>query len=193
MGKSTNQKTSKADGTPKSYPLSGEQALQVLHVLANRNAEMAKEIAEVSALVFCDVSVEDVASSVYDALNDLAVEDCWDASGRQRGGGYRDEYEVADEMIEEAFSPFTYQIDAFYRTGEHVSEQLYIQGVLLGLYQYKKKSTSDFSDYTEDYPESFAGDILNTWKKHHPDDTSGRSMFHKFIEEHCPDWSDTII
>jgi len=190
MGKSTSQKGSKAVGKPKSYPLSGEQALQVLQILANRNAEFAKEIAEVSALVFCDVSVEDVASSVFDALNELSVEDCWDASGRQRGGGYRDEFDVANEMVEEAFSPFTHQINMFHQTGEHVSEQIYIQGVLLGLYQFKMESTSDFSEnYAEDYPESFESDILATWKKRHPDDTSGLQVLHEFLEEHCPDWS----
>ncbi len=196
MGKSTSQKGSTGVGTPKTYPLSGEQALQVLRMLAARNAEIAKEIAEISALVFCDVSVEDVASEVFDALDELSAEDCWAASGRQRGGGYRDEFDVADDMIREAFSPFTFQIDTFHQTGEHVSEQIYIQGVLLGLYQFKMDSTTDFSAYAEDYPESFEQDILDTWKKHHPDDTSGLHMLHKFLEEHCPDWSvepDTIL
>ncbi len=190
MGKSTSQKPSTGVEKPKSYPLSGEQALQVLRMLANKSAEFAKEISELSALVFCDVSVEDVSSSVYDALNELSVEDCWAGAGRQMGGGYRDDFDVADEMIEEAFSPFTHQIDSFHQTGEHVSEQIYIQGVLLGLYQFQKESTSDFSDYAEDYPESYKQDILTTWKKRHPDDNSGLQMLHKFIKEHCPDWSE---
>lgn len=196
MGKPTDQKRSTGVETPKFYPLSGAQALQVLRMVAARNAEIAKEIAEVSALVFCDVSVEDVASSVYNALNELAVEDCWAASGRQRGGGYRDEYDVADDMIEEAFSPFTYQINTFHDTGEHASEQIYIQGVLLGLYQFKTGSTTDFSDYAEDYPESYKQDILDTWKKRHPEDISGLHTIYKFLEESCPDWSvepDTIL
>ncbi|MGB4406418.1 MAG: hypothetical protein WBI82_06130 [Sphaerochaeta sp.] len=196
MGKSTSRKPSTDVEMPKSYPLSGAQALQVLGMLADRNAEIAKEIAEVSALVFCDVSVEDVASSVYDALDELSAEDCWAASGRQREGGYRDEFDVADDMIREAFSPFTFQIDTFHHAGEHVSEQIYIQGVLLGLYQFKMDSTTDFSDYAEDYPESFEQDILDTWKKRHPDDASGLQMLHRFLQEHCPDWSvepDTIL
>ncbi|HKM07753.1 MAG TPA: hypothetical protein VJ869_12285 [Sphaerochaeta sp.] len=197
MGKSTSQKGSEAVEKPKSYPLSGGQALQVLRMLANRSAEFAKEIAEISASIFCDVSVEDVASSVYDALNALSVEDCWDASGRQRGGGYRDEFDVADEMIREAFSPFTHQIDSFHDTDEHVSELAYIQGMLLGLYQYKMDSTNDFSEqYAEDYPESLENDVLDVWMKRHPDDTSGLDMLYKFLEEHCPDWSvepDTVL
>ncbi len=190
MVKSTSRKSSTGVKALKSYPLSGDQALEVLRLLAERNPDFAKEIAEVSALVFCDISVEDVASSVYDALNGLSAEDCWDASGRQRGGGYRDQYDVADEMINEAFSPFTYQIDAFYHTGEHVSEHMYIQGVLLGLYQYHKGSTTDFSDYAEDYAETFQHDILETWKKRHANDTSGLQMLLKFLKEHCPDWSE---
>ena len=190
MAKSTSQKPSTGVGKPKSYPLSGEQALQVLRMLASKSAEIAKEISELSALVFCDVSVEDVSSSVYDALDDLSVEDCWAGAGRQRGGGYRADYDVAADMIEEAFSPFTHQIDTFHQTGEHVSEQLYIQGVLLGLYQFQKEATTDFSDYTEDYPESYKQDILTTWKKRHPDDTSGLRNLLEFIQEQCPDWSE---
>ncbi|MDY0290171.1 MAG: hypothetical protein RBR15_15195 [Sphaerochaeta sp.] len=175
---------------PTTYPLSGEQALQVLRILSQRSVAIAKEIAEVSALVFCDVSVEDVASSVFDVLDELAVEDCWSKAGRQRGG-YRDQYDVADEMICEAFSPFIQQIDAFHRTGEHVSELIYIQGVLLGLYQYKTDATSDFYEhYGEDYPESFEDDVFKAWKKRHPDDSSGLQMLHSFLDDHCPDWSE---
>lgn len=194
MGKSTGQNHSTVARMPKSYPLSGGQALQVLRILANRNAEFAKQIAEVSALVFCDVSVEHVASEVYEALNELSAEDCWASSGRKRGG-YRDEFDVADDMIEEAFSPFLHQIDMFHQTGEYVSEQVYIQGVLLGLYHYRKESISDFFDYAQDYPELYEHDILDTWKKRHPDDASGLRELHGFLEEHCPDWSvepDTI-
>ena len=190
MGKSTGQKPSAAVEKPKSYPLSGEQALEVLRILANRNAEFAKAIAEVSASIFCDIDVEDVASSVFDALDELSAEDCWGASGRQRGG-YRDEFDVADEMISEAFSPFTQQINAFHQIGEHDSELRYIQGVLLGLYQLKTEATSDFYEqYGEEYPESFESDVLTTWKKRHPDDASGLQKLQSFLEESCPDWSE---
>ena len=188
MEKANSRKRSTGVETPKSYPLSGEQALRVLRMLADENAEIAKEIEKISALVFCDVSVEDVASSVYDVLNGLSAEDCWAVSGRQREGGYRDEFDVADDMINEAFFPFMHQIDTFHHTGEHVSEQLYVQGVLLGLYQFQMNATTDFTDYAEDYPESFKTDILDTWKKRHPDDASGLQTLHRFLEEHCPDW-----
>lgn len=190
MAKSTSQKSSTGVGKPKSYPLSGEQALQVLRMLASKSAEIAKDISELSALVFCNVAVEEVASAVYDALNELSAEDCWASAGRQMGGGYRDEFEVADEMIEEAFSPFTHQIETFHKTGEHIPEQTYIQGVLLGLYQFQKEATTDFSDYAEDYPESYKKDILTTWKKRHPDDASGFHALLSFIKEHCPAWSE---
>jgi hypothetical protein len=188
MGKSTDQNHSTAEGILKSYPLSGEQALQVLRMLANRNVGFAKEIAEASALVFCDVSMEHVASAVYEVLNGLSAEDCWDSSGRQRGG-YRDEFDVADDMIREAFSPFIHQIDMFHQIDEHVSEQVYIQGVLLGLYQYNMESISDFFDYAQDYPELLKDDILETWKKRHPDDASGLQELHGFLDANCPDWS----
>ena len=131
MGNTT--KRTKSEGSAKSYPLSGVQALQVLSMLKQRHPELESEISELSSRVFNDICTEDVAQEVYSALNSLEAHDCWEASGRQWGGGYRDEYEVADEMVSEAFSPFLFQINTFHTTGEFASELAYIQGVLMGV------------------------------------------------------------
>lgn len=191
MGKTT--KRTKSAGTAKSYPLSGEQALQVLSMLKQNHPELESEISQLSSGVFNDVSIEDVAQEVYYALNSLEAHDCWEASGRQWDGGYRDEYEVADEMVMEAFSPFLSQINTFHAIGEFASELTYIEGVLKGLYQFQKEATTDFSDYTEDYPDSFATDILSDWRHRHPDDSSGLETLHSFLSEQCPDWADAFI
>ena len=190
MGNTT--KRTKSEGSAKSYPLSGVQALQVLSMLKQRHPELESEISELSSRVFNDICTEDVAQEVYSALNSLEAHDCWEASGRQWGGGYRDEYEVADEMVSEAFSPFLFQIDTFHTTGEFASELAYIQGVLMGLYQFQKEATTDFSDYTEDYPESFATDILGDWSKRHPDDSSSRELLRVFLSDQCPDWAKVL-
>jgi len=189
MEEPTKQKAAKGNEVPRLYPLNGAQALQVLSILAEKDAEIAKEIERLSAMVFCDVSVEDVAFLVFNALDGIDVEDCWNASGRQREGGYRDEYDVADEMVSEAFYPFTNQIDMFYQTGEYAAEQTYMHGVLLGLYQCLNESTSDFFEqYMEDYPEMLKQELIDGWKKRHPDDASALQMLNTFIEEYCPDW-----
>jgi len=190
MGNTT--KRTKSEGSAKSYPLSGVQALQVLSMLKQRHPELESEISELSSRVFNDICTEDVAQEVYSALNSLEAHDCWEASGRQWGGGYRDEYEVADEMVSEAFSPFLFQINTFHTTGEFASELAYIQGVLMGLYRFQKEATTDFSDYTEDYPESFATDILGDWSKRHPDDSSSRELLRVFLSDQCPDWAKVL-
>jgi hypothetical protein len=190
MGNTT--KRTKSEGSAKSYPLSGVQALQVLSMLKQRHPELESEISELSSRVFNDICTEDVAQEVYSALNSLEAHDCWEASGRQWGGGYRDEYEVADEMVGEAFSPFLFQINTFHTTGEFASELAYIQGVLMGLYRFQKEATTDFSDYTEDYPESFATDILGDWSKRHPDDSSSRELLRVFLSDQCPDWAKVL-
>ena len=191
MGNTT--KRTKSEGSAKSYPLSGVQALQVLSMLKQRHPELESEISELSSRVFNDICTEDVAQEVYSALNSLEAHDCWEASGRQWDGGYRDEYEVADEMVMEAFSPFLFQINTFHAIGEFASELTYIEGVLKGLYQFQKEATTDFSDYTEDYPDSFATDILSDWRHRHPDDSSGLETLHSFLSEQCPDWADAFI
>jgi len=190
MGNTT--KRTKSEGSAKSYPLSGVQALQVLSMLKQRHPELESEISELSSRVFNDICTEDVAQEVYSALNSLEAHDCWEASGRQWDGGYRDEYEVADEMVSEAFSPFLFQINTFHTTGEFASELAYIQGVLMGLYRFQKEATTDFSDYTEDYPESFATDILGDWSKRHPDDSSSRELLRVFLSDQCPDWAKVL-
>ncbi|PKL27605.1 MAG: hypothetical protein CVV46_10575 [Spirochaetae bacterium HGW-Spirochaetae-2] len=188
MEKKSRRKGAESGDAPRMYPLKGEQALQVLAILADTDEVFAKEISKVSARIYCHVSVEDVASSVYNALDGIAIEDCWDASGRQRGGGYRDEFDVAYDMVSDAFSPFLYQIGEFHQVGEHISEQTYLHGVLLGLYRFTFESHSDFFDYVEDFPESSAKDLIEDWKGRHADDTAGSRNLNSFLEDHCPDW-----
>jgi hypothetical protein len=41
----------------------------------------------------------------------------------------------------------------------------------------------------EDYPEMLKQELIDGWKKRHPDDASALQMLNTFIEEYCPDWS----
>lgn len=179
-----------ANNIPRRHLLSGSQARQVLNELAEKDATIAKEIERLSAMVFNDVSVDQVASSVFLALDGIDVEECWNASGKQRGGGYRDEFDVADKMIMDALHPFTHQIEVFYQAGEYAAEQEYLHGVLLGIYQLIEDSTSEFFDnYMEDYPEELKQELIDDWKKRHPNDEDGLQKLNTFIEKHCPAWS----
>ena len=180
----------KKNNIPRRHLLSGSQARQVLNELAEKDATIAKEIERLSAMVFNDVSVDQVASSVFLALDGIDVEECWNASGKQRGGGYRDEFDVADEMIMDALHPFTHQIEVFYQAGEYAAEQEYLHGVLLGIYQLIEDSTFEFFDnYMEDYPEELKQELIDDWKKRHPNDEDGLQKLNTFIEKHCPAWS----
>ncbi|WP_321299997.1 hypothetical protein [uncultured Sphaerochaeta sp.] len=180
----------KKNNIPRRHLLSGSQARQVLNELAEKDATIAKEIERLSAMVFNDVSVEQVASSVFLALDGIDIEECWNASGKQWGGGYRDEFDVADDMIMEALFPFEQKIDVFYQAGEYAAEQEYLHGVLLGIYQLMEDSTSEFvENYMEDYPEELKQELIDDWKKRHPEDADGLQKLNTFIEKHCPAWS----
>ncbi|MGE0074217.1 MAG: hypothetical protein AB7S52_03270 [Sphaerochaetaceae bacterium] len=85
--KKTGWKSSENEKTSCYYPLSGEQAVQVLAILADKDEGLAEKIAKLSAQIYCDVSPDRTASLVYRSLDGIAVENCWDASGRQHGGG----------------------------------------------------------------------------------------------------------
>ena len=115
MEKKTGRKNPGNAKIPRYYPLGGEQAIQMLALLADKDDSPAEEIAKISAQIYCNISVEKTVSSVYRSLDGIAIEDCWDASGRQRGGGYRDEFDVAYDMISEVFSPYLHQIEEYHR------------------------------------------------------------------------------
>ncbi|WP_319757831.1 hypothetical protein [uncultured Sphaerochaeta sp.] len=189
MTKISNKNTVKKGGTSRRHLLSGSQARQVLNELAEKDATIAKEIERLSSLIFCDVSVEQVASSVFLALDGIDIEECWNASGKQWGGGYRDEFDVADDMIMEALFPFEQKIDVFYQAGEYAAELEYLHGVLLGIYQLMEDSTSEFvENYMEDYPDELKQRFIDDWKKRHPEDADGLQKLNTFIEKHCPAW-----
>jgi len=167
--------------------LSCEQALQVLHRLVAKGGDIADAIAAEAVKLLSEVDQDEVAQEVYLMLDSIDVQDCWDRSGRHRQG-YVHEDEVAYELIQEVLRPFDDQI-AHYRQSEmDIQEMLYTQGVVLGLYRYHKESGSEFKDWCVDLPESFAADIMQSWRKRNINNPEVLKAMVAYLEERCSDW-----
>ncbi len=168
--------------------LSCEQALGVLRRLVAKGGDVADAIAAEAVALLSEVNREEVAHEVFILLDSIDVQDCWDRAGKHRHG-YVHEDEVAYDLIQEVLRPFDDQIAQYRHSEMETQEMQYIQGVVCGLYRYSKESQSEFKDWCVDMPESFAQEIVESWRKRHTQDPEPLKAMADYLEEHCPEWS----
>lgn len=167
--------------------LTGEQALDVLQRLAAGKGAVADAILAEAERVLAAVDVDEIADEVFDQLDRIAVEDCWDKAGGHRDG-YTSLDDAAQQLIEEALQPFVDQVARYHSMGMTKQEQDYCMGIILGTYRYDKESKSEFKDWCEDVPAECAGCLLDEWRERNRA-TSATAVMDAFIRQHCPDWA----
>jgi len=171
--------------------LTGDQALHVLKRIAADDADLARKIEAEAKRLLMAVDVDETADEVFDALDAIDVEDCWERAGPHRDG-YTAPEEAAVELIEEVLQPFADQGERYHELGMPDQERDYCAGIILGLYRYEKQSKSEFRNWSADMPTDSAGWILATWQERNPDETT-RDKMATFIRERCPDWAKNMI
>ncbi len=171
--------------------LTGDQALQVLERIVADDAGLARKIAAEAKRLLAAVDSEDVADEVFDLLDMIAVEDCWDRAGSSRDG-YTSPKDAAVELIEEELQPFVEQAKRYHVLDMREQERDYCAGVILGLYRYEKESKSEFRNWSEDLPLDSAGWLRDEWRERNAD-TVMRVTMDDFIRERCPDWAKQMI
>lgn len=139
-------------------------ALVILKALASEDRGIAKRIEQLALEYLRDVDIESVASEVYFVLNSIEVEDLWDQSGSTRYG-YVEPVDRAWEMFEESLEPFTRELNKYLDLSMHNEARDYCMGILKGIRQFDKESTSQFKDWAEDAPDELFDRILDDWKK----------------------------
>ena len=147
--------------------LSHYQALTILRELAAGDEQLAGRIAELGTACLSKVDVEEVAAALYDELDDLEVEEVWDRAGKTRHG-YVDTSEAACQMVEEVIDPYLEQLKKYQKLGMSTEANTLCMGLLLGLYQFERKSKSEFKNWAVDAPGAFASTIMDAWKAGRP-------------------------
>jgi hypothetical protein len=167
--------------------LTGEQALDVLQRLAARKGAVADAILAEAKRVLAAVDVDEIADEVFDQLDRIAVEDCWDTAG-----GHRDGYTALDDaavqLIEEKLQPFVDPVERYHSMGMAKQEQDYCMGVILGTYRYEKESKSEFKEWCEDMPAECAVCLLDEWLGRNRE-ASATTAIDEFVRQRCPDWA----
>ena len=85
--------------------LKGEEAAALLRTLLKKHPELAGEVEALAGSVIGDVSTEDIAQDVEDAVRWLDLEDLNSRAG-SHADGYIEPSEAAWELVEEAVMPF---------------------------------------------------------------------------------------
>ncbi len=168
--------------------ITGSDALAIIKVLADRHKNIAKEIESIAKELLSHVEIEEVATNVQTDLELLDVEDVWDRSGATRDG-YVDPGEAAWEIFEEALKPFQDDMNKYKKLSMLEEAQLTCQGVLKGIYNFDKKSSTEYKEWAVDAPGEYFGLILDDWKKLFEGQPPLSGM-REFLHTHCTDWAE---
>ena len=171
--------------------LTGSQALHVLMCMAADDPGLARMIEIEAKRLLMAVDVDETADEVFDALDAIDVEDCWDRAGSHRDG-YTSPDEAAGELIEDELQSFADQAERYHELGILYQERDYCAGIILGLYRYEKESKSEFKNWSEDLPPDSAGRLRDAWRERNTDTTT-RDNMDAFIRERCRDWTKYMI
>jgi hypothetical protein len=168
--------------------LDGSQALQILGVIVNESSSIAASVARAADELFLGITPEDVGQTLFRNLDLLDVEDCWDASGKQRGGGYLDPIDVAYDMMAEVVEDCIIDMKNMHEIGQYTEELLILEGILLGLHQFNEEASTQIIDYLQEDSESFAFDAIGNWFKRNPVDIERQAELEQFLEKQIPEW-----
>ncbi len=166
--------------------LSPPDALSILRTLADSDEALARRIAEIATAHLSEVDPEEVAAVLYDELDALEVEEVWDRARRTRYG-YVEPGEAADQMIEEVLDPFLEELGKYQKLGMNTEANRMCMGLLLGLYRFKRESTSEFKDWAPGAPSVFAEAVVDAWKEGSPSRVDVAAV-KAFIEDELGGW-----
>src|SRR5229473_3794898 len=164
--------------------LTGSVALSILKILASRDERLAREIDAVAGDLLGEVNVAGVAANVKDELESLDVDDIFDKSGA-RHDGYVDPGEAAFQMFEEALAPFLQDMERYRTLGLHEQASACCLGILQGIHDFDKDSSTQYKEWAVDAPEEYFGQVADAWENIY----HGKpplSKLESFVKEHCP-------
>jgi hypothetical protein len=177
--------------------LKGHEAATVLRLLLKGHPELAKEVESLAKSVIGDVSIEDVADEVEDALRSLTLDDLNDRAG-PKADGYVEPTEAAWELVEEEVMPFLEDIKRRAESGQFDAALATCVGVVLGLYRLRKGDRGPFLEWAADSPDEMAGEAVVTLRKVLRKTKTARgnlkdsASLPAVFRETAPEWTDML-
>ena len=141
--------------------LTGDKAATVLRFFLERHPKLTKEVEALAKSVLGDVSIEDIADQVEDAVGALDLDDLNSRAGRHRYG-YVEPSQAAVDLVEEVVMPFIEDIKRRAEAGQHAAALNTCAGVVLGLYRLRNNDNDPFLGWAVDSPDEMAGEAVVT-------------------------------
>ena len=170
--------------------LTSAEALEIIERLCRKSDELRETIAAEAMNLLAEVDLDDIADEVFDALDSIDVQDCWDQAGGS-SEGYTSPDETAFDLFEEELQPFFDQVERYHELDMPEQEAAYCMAIILGLYRFEHESKSEFKQWAEDIPADCAGNLLEEWRERNPEQARIGAR-HAFIRERCPKWGDLL-
>jgi hypothetical protein len=167
--------------------ITSEQALLIVERLCRKGGGVRDAIVAEALSLLAEFTLDGVADEVFDALDLIDVQDCWDLAGGARGG-YASPGEAAVDVIEDELQPFFDQAERYHDLGMTAEEAAYCKGVVLGIYRFDQESESEIKKLAADLPAEYAGTLLDDWRTRNPD-KAGVAAMEAFVKEKCPKWA----
>jgi hypothetical protein len=167
--------------------LTSEQALEIVERLCRKGGDIRDAIVAEAVSLLTEFSLDDIAEEVFDALDLIDVQDCFDQAGASRDGEASPD-EAAADMIEEELQPFFDQVERYHELGMGEQEATYCMAVILGIYRFEHESKSEFKQWAGDAPADFASTLLEDWRSRNPQQSAIDAM-DAFIRKRGPKWA----
>lgn len=167
--------------------LTSEQALEIVERLCRKSGSVRDAVVAEAINLLTEFSLEAVAEEVFDALDLIDVQDCFDPARSSRDGSASPD-EAAVDIIEEELQPFFDQVERYHELAMGEQETTYCMAVILGIYRFAHESKSEFKRLTDDAPGEFAYNLLEDWRARKPPQATIEAMG-AFVREHCPKWA----
>lgn len=145
------------------HALSADEGLAVLRALLEAHPELTDEAQGLATRRLVNVDRQQVARAVVACIDALALEDLDRRAGRH-AYGYVEPVEGAYEVLEDALSPFTREIQRLLHLGLEEAARAQCEGVLLGLHEIDiEHSSHELVQYAPDFPGEAAESALWAW------------------------------
>jgi hypothetical protein len=167
--------------------LTSEQALEIVERLYQRGGDIRDAVVAEAMKLLTEFSLDDTADEVFDALDLIDVQECFDQAGGS-GEGHTSPDEAAVDIIEEELQPFFDQVERYHELAMGEQEATYCMAVILGIYRFAHESKSEFKQVADDAPAEFAYNLLEDWRARKPPQATVEAM-EAFIRERCPKWA----
>lgn len=180
--------------------LKPDEAAEVLRRLLAAHPDLADEAELTARSILGEVTFEEIADEVEDAVRAPDLDDLNARAGRH-AWGYVEPTEAAWAILEEAVEPFVEDMKRRIGLGLETEALEICKGVVLGLYRVEHGKGGGVLEWAPDFPAEAAGNALEVWSRggdrvrksaRRPVSRRPRSFAREFVDQVVPEWAEMI-